>query len=1624
MISICYAVRKLSLLILCTFAIIFVSESATAGSIGTPIPAEGEDWEIDEYTYVWDETIIIHDWVIKAESTGNLKLDNVILYAEGNVEFEKKVEIFNSNITINKQDNEDGVSISDTLDIRNSSLSLNSSLDHFFNATNEGIGLLGDSAYLSITDNSLLYSSNFNLSKAYYTAIEIWANSGNSKVRFENSTIKHLGFTRSMGDNTIVRGNHFDYCRSSITSSGVGFRFTDNFVDRGWWESGSYQVYLQNAEGAVISNNTFNLTYDTIGVEDSNNITVENNIFKNTREIYAWSIYGVDSYDITVRENHFQNHSGSPIVFMRVNDSLIERNTFFEVFGPDNVWVSGINNKIINNTFDYCGSKVTIPAGYGITGCIEVTKGGYSNNNVNLFGSNWIEDNTITNFSGSAIVVAMSSIIIEGNTIINGTPFGFQDAAAVDTYTFTGLAPSDVFIRDNYIEKVDIGVYLDGSVQASGGSNIIVERNIFSMSDKGIYLITNGGGSYQGTQIFNNTIIDNLFGIEIEYGAGIIIENNSLSGLNGIEVKFSTNLAIGFNQIESHYFGIRLNNSVADIYSNQIIASCKVESCEKIGFTKVGDIGLDIIWSTDINILDNVIKKYAILVNTRGSELYFDNNSLDFTNIGYNSNHDEIQIWNGKISNVSNGIQLFEANLSLVSNEFKDFGTGIKSFNSSLDNSNNIFANGVNCYDLTDSIYTLDSFDGWDCSGYSLNEYFNVRVFIGNLQGTPVSSHEFWIIDSQEDYELYGKTSSNGYSKYSKLINKTIDSNGYQTLFNPYKFYYEHNSIITSVEKEVLFNQTVSFYLDTLPPQTEIYGNATLVNSEIFYLNINVSNDEDVFDFDIEYIVNDGENFAEWQLYGTFNQSIVKFVGEDSTKYRFRSIGRDMFGNEEIKTTYDFEISVDTKIPNSNFIGIQQDYIFTDSKQILLGWSSDSDDIQNYYLVVKYTNFTDEYLDPDSVVWADKDNFIIPNNDPFLYELSDIGHYSFKITSLDIAGNLEEKDGFDFIINYDSQSDSINLVNVPERWGYNSMTIDYVKANEYLDFDLYLSIETTVNPSETLMWFMYEYDTSSNDILLSSLQDSSRYYLVAKSRDLAGNLEDPLNSTERFVSNGEYDQIYDLRYIPLEKSSYPIIVNVDEDGDGIFEITLLRGNNLTKLQNNQYFLDSKSKILHFGGLVNGGYVPELGDNISISYAGVNSIFEVYTQGPDPADTLEIVPTNASYITFYFEITDSVAQCKVQRTTDLASGWYNEKLIEPCGTGTYAYVERDPDPEKNYYYRVYSEDEFGHSIYSDEIALNMEEIVLLYDTSGSNDISTQFGMEVIIPVSILAGLVLIAGGVMLFTTRKEDILDENVNVIESKPVAKYKLEELYLIYSDGRLVSHVSDVENEIDSDIMSGMLTAINDFVQDSFSSQEDLGSIDYGQNKIVLQRGANYYLAAVVYGETDNFFKGKLANIIRALSIQFPHLKEWDGDASQNEPIDAILKPLMDETATTNREMVDNYIADIQVSITSQETVTPTSLSLNLNFSNYSTNNLNLGTVKPIFNDQYLILTGMKPDILYSFTDNKFHIGEIKSYTEVQIELNFKKKVTGLVSVDLEFSYFVKDKLNTTTKRVFDGKV
>ena len=52
-------------------------------------------------------------------------------------------------------------------------------------------------------------------------------------------------------------------------------------------------------------------------------------------------------------------------------------------------------------------------------------------------------------------------------------------------------------------------------------------------------------------------------------------------------------------------------------------------------------------------------------------------------------------------------------------------------------------------------------------------------------------------------------------------------------------------------------------------------------------------------DYTVEYLVND--EFAEWETYGTFVESVISFEGDDGKEYRFRSLGRDIYGNIESK---------------------------------------------------------------------------------------------------------------------------------------------------------------------------------------------------------------------------------------------------------------------------------------------------------------------------------------------------------------------------------------------------------------------------------------------------------------------------------------------------------------------------------------------------------------------------------------------------------------------------------------------------------------------------------------------------------------------------------------------------
>jgi hypothetical protein len=90
----------------------------------------------------------------------------------------------------------------------------------------------------------------------------------------------------------------------------------------------------------------------------------------------------------------------------------------------------------------------------------------------------------------------------------------------------------------------------------------------------------------------------------------------------------------------------------------------------------------------------------------------------------------------------------------------------------------------------------------------------------------------------------------------------------------------------------------------------------------------------------------------------------------------------------------------------------------------------------------------------------------------------------------------------------------------------------------------------------------------------------------------------------------------------------------------------------------------------------------------------------------------------------------------------------------------------------------------------------------------------------------------------------------------------KIEQLFIIESgSGLLIASASNEEN-IDEDMIAGMLTAIKSFVEDAYQKeQQNLELIQYELFEIHLQNFTSYYFAVVISGGINNVFKSKLEN-------------------------------------------------------------------------------------------------------------------------------------------------------------------
>ncbi|MCK4717642.1 MAG: hypothetical protein KAT70_03145, partial [Thermoplasmata archaeon] len=150
--------------------------------------------------------------------------------------------------------------------------------------------------------------------------------------------------------------------------------------------------------------------------------------------------------------------------------------------------------------------------------------------------------------------------------------------------------------------------------------------------------------------------------------------------------------------------------------------------------------------------------------------------------------------------------------------------------------------------------------------------------------------------------------------------------------------------------------------------------------------------------------------------------------------------------------------------------------------------------------------------------------------------------------------------------------------------------------------------------------------------------------------------------------------------------------------------------------------------------------------------------------------------------------------------------------------------------------------------------------------------------------LLAYLYLAYGFGVLAKQKKKDTLME--------PGRLYTVQQLFLINNPGLLMCYAGRQESQIDRDILGGMLTAVQNFIRDSFGGGEEndgesLKRLQYGGLEINIENGKHVFLALIVDGRGTEILHQRMRKTIQHLENRYEHvLKDWDGDLAGTQEI------------------------------------------------------------------------------------------------------------------------------------------
>ncbi len=124
-----------------------------------------------------------------------------------------------------------------------------------------------------------------------------------------------------------------------------------------------------------------------------------------------------------------------------------------------------------------------------------------------------------------------------------------------------------------------------------------------------------------------------------------------------------------------------------------------------------------------------------------------------------------------------------------------------------------------------------------------------------------------------------------------------------------------------------------------------------------------------------------------------------------------------------------------------------------------------------------------------------------------------------------------------------------------------------------------------------------------------------------------------------------------------------------------------------------------------------------------------------------------------------------------------------------------------------------------------------------------------------------------------------------------------IEDIFLLHRSGLLLKHYTKrMRPNVDSDVLSGMLVAVQEFMKDSFRGESGaLSEIRFGDLRIEVLEGKWTIIACVVRGEKILDIQPQIAEAVREVEEKYGDLlMNWDGTLDAAPEVDVIMRRLI----------------------------------------------------------------------------------------------------------------------------------